>query len=41
MREAIGDFFHANQKDLGIEFDVDASAWPSELRRRRYELSKR
>jgi len=41
IREAIGDYFHGNQKELGIEFDVDKSAWPAELRRRRWELSKR
>lgn len=41
MMEAIGRYFHANQTKLGIEFDVDKSAVPAEMRRRRRELAKR
>lgn len=41
MTEAIGAFFHANQTDLGIEFDVHPSAAPAEKRRRARELSRR
>jgi hypothetical protein len=41
MLEAIGSYFHGNQDDLNIEFEVDESAQPAEMRRRRRELSKR
>lgn len=41
MMEAIGSFFHSNQTRLGIEFEVDDSAWQTELRRCRRELAKR
>lgn len=41
MMEAIGDYFHGNQRELSIEFDVDSSAQPAEMRRRRRELAKR
>jgi hypothetical protein len=41
MLEALGSFFHANQRELHIEFEVDASAQPAEERRRRRELAKR
>lgn len=39
--EAIGSYFHNNQTYLGISFDVDATAWPAEVRRRARELAKR
>jgi hypothetical protein len=41
MREAVGDYFHQNQTELNIEFEVDPSAQDAENRRRTYELSKR
>jgi len=41
IKEAIGDYFHANQLQLGIAFDVDISARGAEQRRRSRELSKR
>lgn len=41
MKEAIGDFIHVNQKRLEIEFEVDKTARPAEMRRRNRELSKR
>ena len=41
MKEAIGDYFHGNQIELKIEFEVDESARPAEMRRRRRELSRR
>jgi hypothetical protein len=41
MKEAIGDFVHANQLRLGVAFDVDASAKAAELRRRSREMGKR
>ena len=41
MLEAIGSFFHNNQRDLGIEFIVDLSAKIAETARRNRELSKR
>jgi len=41
MKEAIGDYFHANQAYLGIDFDVDESARPAEMRRRSRELNRR
>jgi hypothetical protein len=41
MMEAIGRFFHAHQTRLGIEFEVDESAVPAEMRRRQRELRRR
>jgi hypothetical protein len=41
MKEAIGDYFHANQLDLHIKFEVDETVRATEMRRRRRELSKR
>jgi len=41
MKEAIGDYFHANQLELGIKFDVEESARSAEKRRRSRELNKR
>lgn len=41
MIQAIGDYFHVNQTDLGIVFEVDPSAQPAEMRRRSRELSRR
>jgi len=41
MKEAIGDFFHCNQTELKIEFEVHGTARPAEMRRRRREISKR
>jgi hypothetical protein len=41
MKEAIGDYFHANQRDLNINFEVHSTALPAEMRRRSRELSKR
>ena len=41
IKEAIGDYFHANQNELKIKFVVTESAKPAEMRRRRRELSKR
>lgn len=41
MLEAIGSYFHNNQNNLGLSFDVDESAWPAELARRNRELAKR
>jgi hypothetical protein len=41
MKEAIGDYFHANQTDLKIEFEVHGTARPAEMRRRRRELGRR
>ena len=41
MKEAIGDYFHNNQTEFGISFEVDKSASKAELRRRARELSKR
>jgi hypothetical protein len=41
MKEAIGDYFHANQAEFGIAFDVDASAQNAELRRRNRETGRR
>jgi hypothetical protein len=41
MKEAIGDYFHANQLILGVTFDVDESARDAELRRRIRELRGR
>jgi hypothetical protein len=41
MFEAIGNYFHSNQRDLAIEFVVEKSARPAETRRRRRELAKR
>ncbi len=41
MIEAIGSYFHNNQSRLGISFNVDPSAMPAEVDRRRRELSKR
>jgi len=38
---AIGDYFHRNQTELGISFEVDPSALPAEMRRRQRELAKR
>jgi len=41
MKEAIGDFFHANQTELKIEFEVHGTARPAEMRRRSRELRRR
>jgi hypothetical protein len=41
MLEAIGGFFHAHQTRLGIDFEVDDTAVPAEMRRRRRELRRR
>jgi hypothetical protein len=41
IKEAIGDYFHGNQTELGIEFEVHGTAQPAENRRRRRELAKR
>jgi hypothetical protein len=41
MIEAVGSFFHCNQDKLGIEFVVDETAQPDEIRRREQELAKR
>jgi hypothetical protein len=41
MKEAIGDYFHGNQAELGIKFEVHGTAQPAEQRRRRRELSRR
>lgn len=41
MMEAIGRYFHANQTKLGIDFEVDETALPAEMRRRQRELRKR
>ena len=41
MMEAIGSFFHHNQYNLGIEFDVGESAQSAETARRRRELARR
>jgi predicted ATP-grasp superfamily ATP-dependent carboligase len=41
MKEAIGDYFHGNQTELNIEFEVHGTAKPAEQRRRRRELFRR
>ena len=41
MKEAIGDYFHANQTELGIGFVVEGSAIAAESLRRLRELGKR
>ena len=41
MRAALGDFVHQYQKELGIEIEVDHSAWRSEIGRRRREVARR
>lgn len=41
MMEAIGSWFHRNQNDIGLEFEVDDSAWADEQARRRHEISSR
>lgn len=41
MKEAIGDFFHNNQYELGFDFALDPSAYKAEIARRRRELAKR
>jgi hypothetical protein len=41
MKEAIGDFIHGNQAELGIHLIVAMSAEPAEQRRRKRELAKR
>lgn len=41
MKEAIGAYFHANQRELGIEFEVHGTAQQAEISRRRRELAKR
>jgi hypothetical protein len=41
MLEAIGSWFHNHQNDIGLEFEVDETAMPAEMRRRSRELSKR
>jgi hypothetical protein len=41
MASAIGNYILNNQHTLGIEFIVDSTAQPAELRRRRRELAKR
>jgi len=41
MLEALGSFLIAQQKALGLEIEVDATAQPAENARRRRELAKR
>ncbi len=41
MIEAIGSFFHNNQSQLDIEFEVEPSAERAEMTRRRRELAYR
>lgn len=41
MMEAIGNYFHNNQSNLDIEFDVKPAVIPTEMRRRKRELAKR
>lgn len=41
LMEAIGSFVHNNQRELGFEFEVEPSAEPAEMRRRKRELAKR
>lgn len=41
MAEAVGNFVHVNQRRLDIDFVVDVSAQPAEMRRRYRELRKR
>ncbi len=41
MMEAVGNYFHANQTKLGIEFEVEPLAQSAEMRRRQRELSRR
>jgi hypothetical protein len=41
IREAIGDYFHSNQRALNIEFEVHGTALAAEMRRRSRELSRR
>lgn len=38
---AIGDFLHTNQRRLDVFIDVDETAMPAELARRRRELARR
>lgn len=41
MKEALGDWLINNQRDLNLFIDVDETAKPTEMARRRRELSKR
>lgn len=41
MMEAVGCWLHHNRGEVGIEFDVDPSAMPTEHRRRAREMRKR
>lgn len=41
MKEAIGDYFFHNRELVDLDFDVDATAVPAEMRRRRRELKNR
>jgi hypothetical protein len=41
MKEAIGDYFHSNQSQLHIVFEVDETVRATEMRRRSRELRKR
>ena len=41
MKAAIGDYFFNNREEFNFDFDVDKSARPAEMRRRRRELARR
>jgi hypothetical protein len=41
MKEAIGDWLFYNRKEVDVEFAVDDTARPAEMRRRQRELRKR
>ncbi len=41
MMEALGQYLHLMQTEWDIFIDVDESAWPDELKRRKEELAKR
>lgn len=41
MKEAIGDWLFYNRDEVNVEFAVDDTARPAEMRRRKRELAKR
>jgi len=41
MDAALADFLRGYQKELGLDIEIEDSAWPAELARRKRELKKR